>query len=171
MSPHCAEERRERDADARDELGLATVTEIERPQVRIRELVGQGAELGQDRAPPPLARGELEDVDPQRVAELRSLNVHRPEQVVEGVEIEARLLVAGALVHLSVTGHEQVIVHGVSRADPQRRLERVVPPVMDALRVDLVLHRSPLSLSLARNVAAGGQLPGPAAPIAQRAMT
>ena len=61
----------ERDRDVLAQVRDVAVREVEDPQVRVGEVVGQQAEPGQDRGPAPALRVDVEDLDGQRVARLR----------------------------------------------------------------------------------------------------
>ena len=138
---HRAEEGRRRDADPRRRLDAAALAQVEGPDPRLRELVGQQPLSGQDGSPAPLAGLEREDVDPQRVAGPRARHPERAGEVIERREVQRRLCVGVALVHLAVARHAQRVVDDVPRGDLQDGRERVVPLVMDERRVDRVLHR------------------------------
>ena len=113
--------------------------QVERAHEAVGELLGQQAELGQDRAPAPLARLQREDLHRERVARLRALDANRPREVVERVEVELAVLVGRALLHLPIAGHQQVEVDRVARLDGQRRREVAVPGVVVDGRVEDVL--------------------------------
>ena len=85
---HGAAERHDRDLDAGHERRRRAAAQVERAHEAVGEVLGQQAELGQDRAPAPLARLQREDLDRERVAGLRALDVNRPREVVERVEVE-----------------------------------------------------------------------------------
>ena len=129
----------DRDLDARHERRRRAPAQVEGAHEAVGELLGQQAELGQDRAPAPLAGLEREDLDRERVARLRAFDAHRPREVVEGVEVELALLERRALVHLAVAGHEEVEVHDVARLDAQRGRELAIPGVVIDGRVEDVL--------------------------------
>ena len=127
---------------AGDKLGMGAPAQVEGLQVGIGKVIRQGPEAGKDHAPAPVAGLQGHDVDTQRVSGTGAFDVQGSEQVVERGEVEARVLEAVALPHLAVPGHEDVVVDDVPRRHVERRLERVVPAVVDALRIDPVLHRS-----------------------------
>ena len=137
--PDGAAERHDRDLDAGHERRRRAPAQVERAHEAVGELVGQQAELGQDRAPAPLARLEREDLDRERVARLAPSTRIGPREVVERVEVELAVLVGRALLHLPIAGHQQVEVDGVARLDGQRRLEVAVPGVVVDGRVEDVL--------------------------------
>ena len=87
---HGAAERHDRDLDAGHERRRRAAAQVERAHEAVGELVGQQAELGQDRAPAPVARLEREDLDRERVARARALHADGPREVVERVEVELR---------------------------------------------------------------------------------
>src|SRR5947208_5064348 len=130
---------------------MRAAAQVKRAQIGIREVVRQGTQLGQLHAPAPVTRGEVEDVDLERVTRVCSLNVQRAEQVVERVEVKGGLFDRVALAHLTVPRHQDVVVHDILRGDAQRGLQTVVPPVVDPLGVYLVFHTRLLSTSIARH--------------------
>ncbi|MDT7792200.1 MAG: hypothetical protein QOD59_1636, partial [Mycobacterium sp.] len=121
------------------ELGRVALGEVEVADVRVREVLRQQPELGQHRRPAPRTGAQLEDLDLERVARPGALDVDGAEQVVERVEVELRLLVRPAVLHLAVPGHPDVEVDRVTGIDAQRGLEPGVPFVVDPRRIYDVL--------------------------------
>ena len=118
----------------------------------MREFVREQAEARQEGRPPPVAVLQVKHVNLQRVTGLGAVDPDRPRQVVDGVEVEPRVLVGSAGPDLALAGDLDVEVNGVARVDRQQWLEVGVPLVMDNRRVD---HMFPCHASPSRSVRSG----------------
>ncbi len=107
------------------------------------EVVGQQAEPRDHGRPAPRPGRQREDLDLERVAGLRTLDVDRAGEVVDRVEVPDDVLDRRVLVHLAVTCHQEVEVHDVARGDREHRRVRVVPVVVDQRAVERVLGQRP----------------------------
>jgi hypothetical protein len=112
------------------------------PKPRVRELVREEAEAGDDRRPPPVLRLERQELDLEHVARLRPLDVDRAADGVHVREVELRhVLDSGALVDLLVRGVANVQLHRFARLDLERGLDRVVPDIVERVRRYVVDRR------------------------------
>jgi hypothetical protein len=115
------------------------LADLRDPQPRLAELVGKQAEAGNDRRPAPGMRTQLEDLDGEHVAWLRTAHEHRTGHGVDPVEVQRGDIggrrVGGELVAGSVGGLE---LHGLAGLDLERRRDRVVPGERNRLGPDPV---------------------------------
>ena len=95
---------------------------------RVRELVGEEPEPGDDRRPAPARRLEVEQVDLERVARLGAVDRDRPADLVDAIEVQGEELGHAAVgIELAAARVEQIELDDAARVDRRDRLDRRVP--------------------------------------------
>ena len=97
QTPIVPKERLDWDSDVVADEGMFAVREVEDVEVRIREVGGEEAGLGDDGAPAPVHCPQFENLDGERVAEFRAGDLDRTSERVDAVPVE-RLDVGGGRV-------------------------------------------------------------------------
>jgi hypothetical protein len=125
--PHRPEVGLQRDRDIVTEARHVSLGEIEDVQVSVREVFGQQTESGENACPPPALRTDIEDVDPQRIAGLSTVDGDRPIQWVRARPVEvlerAGIRAGRDLVVADVTRPNNHRVAGID--DESRRVSRI----------------------------------------------
>src|SRR5437588_43407 len=112
-----ATERRERDADARQEL-RAAVREVRDAQRRVGKVVGEKPETGDAGGPAPVRGSEVEQLDLQAVTRLGVLHGDRPVDLVDAREVEDRqVLDRGARPDLAAGGVQRIELDDLGAPD------------------------------------------------------
>src|SRR5207249_4509077 len=126
--------------DVGPQLGGGPIAEVEVADVGVRKVRGQQAQARQQRRPAPSTRLQLEDLDLECVPRFGAVNVDRPAQRIQPVEVElAQLGGRVALLDLARRHLLGVEVDDVARRDLHRRFQRVVPLVVELVATDPVL--------------------------------
>jgi hypothetical protein len=134
----------------RDAVGEANTArrgvDLRDPQPRVRELVGEEAELRDDRRPPPVLRLELDQLDLEDVSRGGAFDKDWAADRVDAREVELRdVLHPRVPVDLVARGVTHVQLDGFARLDLERGLDRVVPHVAERVPAKIVdgAQRSP----------------------------
>src|SRR5262245_24015391 len=113
--------------------------ELRDAKPRVRVLVGEEPEFGNDRRPSPVARLELEKVDDEHVARPGALDEEGAADRIDVSEIELQdVFGARGGVNLLVRRVPEVELDDVARIQLERGLDRVVPDVVERVAAEIV---------------------------------
>src|SRR5262249_34779494 len=140
---HRAAERLDGDVDILAQRRRLAVGQVEVADVRLREILRQQPQPRDDPGPTPVERLQAQNLDLQDITRLGALDVDRPGQRVEPVEIQAaQRRRRHARLDLPIGHFLGLAVDHIARLDLDRWRQAVVPLVVDLAALQGVLTTS-----------------------------